>query len=521
MALSVNTSYAAGLNIPLVNQARAMHTTIERLSTGLRINSASDDPTGLTVSTRLQSRLRGVNAAIRNSLNGFSLFQTGEEALAELQNVLIAMRETTVASMSETLGTQDRDTLQLQMSELIKSAQTIVDQSTFNDKFLFDGNYRDQHLQLGESIDESLYVSFQNLNTSYLGRRTVVESSSGVDTSGRLIDGDSFTINGVSIRESQAEDDLVSTAANNASAIAKAAAINASSQETGVFAFVTATRTDAQATLNEHISEPGEQVLGSASAVQSIQLSGSTYIEINGAKISGFMVEDFDYNGNLVNAINDHTDQTGVYAELSNSYELVLVAPDGRNIALNYFGANEGLTLESRIGLKSGNEEGASGPEFANGGQAYGGGIRLESLNMIDANFGVEVNAYVGDLVGDYSHDQGYLFASQEENSVKNIAIDTARNRTQALKSIDVALDQLISQRSFMGGFLSRLEHNMNLLQGRFLEVNAAYSRVVDADIADEATKYALQQLQSQALASVAKESQALDVQLLDLLKEP
>ena len=516
MALSVNTSYAAGLNLPLINQARTMQKTIERISTGLRINSASDDPAGLAISTRLQSQVRGVNASIRNSLNGFSLLQTSEEAVAELQNLLTRMREVTVASLSETQGVQERETQQADMAELIQSAQNLVEQSSFNKKLLFDGNYLDQHLQIGESVEESLFISFQNLNPSYLGRRTVVESTSGVDTSSPLLDSDTFTINGVPIRESRASDDLLSSVDQAHSALAKAAAVNASSSDTGVFAYVLETRTDGQATLDAHLADPGDQIYGSSGAVQSVQMSGSTYLEINGAKISGFTVDDFDQGGNLVNAINDFTDETGVIAQLSNSYELVLRAPDGRNIALNYFGDNNGLTLEARIGLKSGNEadDGA-----ANGGYAYGGGIRLESLHMIDAHFGIEVNAYIGDLVGDYNHDQGYLFASQEENSVQRISLDTARNRTQALKTIDVAMDQLIAQRSFLGGLLSRLEHNMNVLQGRFFEVSAAYSRVIDADLADETSKLALQQLKSKSLNLVAQESKDLEVQLLELLK--
>jgi flagellin len=518
MALSVNTSYASGLNVPLVNQARAMQKTIERLSSGLRINTAADDPAGLTISTRLQSQVRGVNASIRNSLNGFSLFQTGEEALAELQTVLIKMREVTVQSMNDTNNTQDRVILQEEINELVKSASAIVDQSSFNQKMLFDGTYRDQHLQLGESVEESLFVSFQNLTTSYLGRRTVVESSSGVDTAEILIAGEVFTINGEVIRESSATDDLVSTVDNHTSAIAKVAAINASAEKTGVIAYATETRTDGQATLDAFVSDPGDQVYGNTGAVQSIQLSGGTYLEINGAKISGFTVQDLDQDGDLVNAINDFTDETGVYAELNNNYELVLSAPDGRNIALNYFGggADEGRTLESRIGLKSGNE---IEDNAANNGFAYGGGVRLESLNLIDVDFAGEVNTAIGDLAGDYLHSGVQLFATEEENAIKRIALDSERNRTQALKTIDVALDQLNTQRSFLGGLQSRLEHNMNVLEERFLAVSAAYSRVVDADIADETAKLALQQVQSKAFMSVVKEAKDLDAQLLDLLK--
>ena len=214
---------------------------------------------------------------------------------------------------------------------------------------------------------------------------------------------------------------------NENSAIAKAAAINSLSAETGVKAYATETRTDNQATLNAYV---GEQIYGATGAVQSVELTGSTYIQINGVKIGGFTVQDSDNDQELVKAINDVTSETGVSAELNSSQELVLVAPDGRNIALDYYGDANGITLESLIGLKSGNE---IADNAAQNGYAYGGGITLESLYTIEIDFGADVNTAVGDLVGDYTHSNLALFGATEDTSLSQLSLSSREGRDLSL----------------------------------------------------------------------------------------
>ena len=492
-----------------------IQTSVERLSSGLRINRAADDSAGLSISTRLQSKIRGINMAVRNNLDGFSLSQTADQALGEMQGVLQKMRELAVQSLNETYNEKDQQTLQIQMDDLKKSLQNIVDQTAFNGRTLFDGTYQAQQLQIGESIEDTLFVSLQNLENTYLGRRTLVESSSGVDTSSRLLDGDTFTLNGISIRESQASDDRVSTIDQAGSAISKAAAMNAHASETGVKAYATATRTDAQTTLNTHL---GAQLYGSTGAVQEVELTGSTYMEINGAKIANFTVSSADQDGQLIAAINEQTEYTGVYAEMSENQELVLIAPDGRNIAVNYYGDSDGLNLESLIGLKSGNDTVVDG--VANNGYAYGGGIRLESLYTIEADFGIEVNTVVGDLTGDYSHMSDYFFASREESSIQFMSLETQKDRNQTLNTLDVALEQINSQRGFLGGLTSRLESNTQSLQNQYVEISKAYSRIVDADFAEEVSKNVLHQIQLDALSTLLQKSSSFEVQMLRLIEQ-
>ena len=513
MVISINYSQAnSALQSGFRSNTQAIQRSLERLSTGKKINHARDNVAASAINTRLESQLRGISAAVRNSQDAFSLAQTGEATLGEMQNHLYRLRELTLQSLNDTISAQDLETVEKEVQDVVQALEGVVSGAQFNQKSLFDGSFQAQKLQLGSSVEESLFVSLQDLRTSFLGRRTVVESTSGVDTSSRLLDGDLFLINGISIRESQASDDQISVVDEENSAIAKAAAINAVSAQTGVTAHVTETRTDAQDTLNTYL---GLQTFGSTGAVQNVTLTGSTYIEINKVRIGGFSIQNNDGNKNLVNAINETTDQTGVYAELNQSQELVLIAPDGRNIALDYYGDSNGRDLEAAIGLMSGND---NTEVAAHNGYAYGGGLRLESLYTIDADFGVEVNTVVGDLVGDYQHSNAKLFVADEASALSQLSLGSRSKQNLALKTIDTAIKQLSSQRAFLGGLQSRLESNVNSLHQRYEAVSATVSRVVDTDFAEETSQLTLHQIKLNALASVMQRAPELNEQLVSSL---
>ncbi|MAD60280.1 MAG: hypothetical protein CMH49_02040 [Myxococcales bacterium] len=513
MVTSIQFSQAtSAIQSEFRSHTQTIQRSLERLSTGKKINHARDNVAASAINTRLESQLRGISAAVRNSQDAFSLAQTGEATIGEMQNQLYRLRELTLQSQNDTISQRDLETIEKEVFDIVQALEGVVSGARFNQKSLFDGSFKGQQLQLGANVEDSLFVSLQDLRTSFLGRRTLVKSSSGVDTSSRLLDGDIFLLNGVSVRESQASDDQVSVIDGANSAIAKAAAINAVARQTGVTAYVTETRTDVQDTLNTYL---GAQTFGATGAVQEVTLTGSTYIEVNHVKIGGFTVQDNDHHKDLVNAINDVTEETGVYAELNSRQELVLVASDGRNIALDYYGDRNGRDLETLIGLKSGNDhtEGS-----AHNGYAYGGGLRLESLYTIEADFGVEVNTVVGDLVGDYQHSNQSLFAANESSALSQLSLGSRSDRDQALETIDTAIEQITSQRSFLGGVQSRLESNVNSLHQRYEAVSATISRVVDVDFAEEASQLTLHQIKLNALASVMQRSPELNEQIVSLL---
>ena len=144
MGLFVNTNSAA-LNARrnLNNTTRANAQSVQRLSSGLRINSAKDDAAGLAISERMTSQIRGINQAVRNSGDGVSLAQTAEGALQETTNILQRMRELSVQAANDTNRSEDRESIQAEMDQLTGEINRIAEKTTFNNQKILDGGFAD------------------------------------------------------------------------------------------------------------------------------------------------------------------------------------------------------------------------------------------------------------------------------------------------------------------------------------------------------------------------------------------
>ena len=144
--------------------------------------------------------------------------------------------------------------------------------------------------------------------------------------------------------------------------------------------------------------------------------------------------------------------------------------------------------------------------------------MRLESLYTIDADFDVEVNAVIGDFAHDYSHSDRRLFFADESSAIANISLDSSTLRNKALKTIDTALEQISSQRAFLGGIQTRLESNTQALHQKYESISAAHGRIVDADFAEEISHLTLHRIKLDALASLMQRSPDISSQMLQLL---
>jgi len=160
-------------------------TAMERLSTGSRINSAKDDAAGLAISTRMESQVRGLNAAIRNANDGISLLQTAEGAMDEIGNMLQRMRELSVQAASDVNNSADRAGLDAEVQQLKAEIDRVVSTTRFNDKKLLDGSMSGS-LQVGAKAGETVNVNIANVSTLALG------TVSGVATTGAVTEA-SFT----------------------------------------------------------------------------------------------------------------------------------------------------------------------------------------------------------------------------------------------------------------------------------------------------------------------------------------
>lgn len=163
-------------------------TAIERLSSGRRINGAKDDAAGLSISTRMDAKVRGLNQAVRNSNDGISLAQTAEGAAGEVSNILVRMRELAVQSANGTSTTEDRDAIQLEVDALIAQVDDIATRTDFNGQSLLDGT-ANINIQTGVDSGETVNITIGDLQSAGLGVDALdLSTSAGASTALGLLD---------------------------------------------------------------------------------------------------------------------------------------------------------------------------------------------------------------------------------------------------------------------------------------------------------------------------------------------
>jgi flagellin len=170
MPLYINTNISS-LNAQrqLNNSGMELDKAMERLSSGMRINSASDDAAGLAISNRQTSQIRGLNQAVRNANDGISLIQTAEGALSESTNILQRMRELAIQSANGIYGDDDRATLDAEVQQLISELDRIAKSTSFNGQNILDGSMKKVDLQVGSEANQTIAISVQAVDSKTLG----------------------------------------------------------------------------------------------------------------------------------------------------------------------------------------------------------------------------------------------------------------------------------------------------------------------------------------------------------------
>jgi len=162
----INTNVGALMARTYATKANdKMQTSMERLSSGLRINSAADDAAGLAVANKMQSQLSGIKMAIRNSQDGISLVQTAESGMGEITNMILRMRELAVQMENGIYTSKDRDNAQLEINALLAEVDKIANNTRFNDVNVLDGSY-DQTIRAGNTNAETIKVNIGSLKTA-------------------------------------------------------------------------------------------------------------------------------------------------------------------------------------------------------------------------------------------------------------------------------------------------------------------------------------------------------------------
>ncbi|EKE16593.1 MAG: flagellin, partial [uncultured bacterium] len=244
MAQYINTNISS-LNAQnnLNKSQNSLQTALQRLSSGTRINSAKDDAAGLGIANRLNAQIKGLNQASRNANDGVSLAQTAEGALNTMADNLQRMRELAVQSANASNTGLDRAALQAEASQIAQELDRVATTTQFNGTNLLDGSFKSQTFQIGANAGQTLNVNMASARSADLGTGAgSALSSAGTHTAaaagGTTMASGDIIINGVTVGASSASSDNASSKDGSMSAIAKAAAINAVSDQTGVTAQV-------------------------------------------------------------------------------------------------------------------------------------------------------------------------------------------------------------------------------------------------------------------------------------------
>ncbi|EYE88780.1 flagellin [Fervidicella metallireducens AeB] len=172
--------------------------SMEKLSSGLRINRAGDDAAGLAISEKMRGQIRGLEQASRNAQDGISMIQTAEGALNETHSILQRMRELAVQSSSDTNVSTDRNAIQDEMNQLTKEIDRIATTTEFNTQKLLNGSFSNKDFQIGANENQKLTLSINKMDTASLGLTSTITINSGSVTGNKLADG-TYRVSGTSV----------------------------------------------------------------------------------------------------------------------------------------------------------------------------------------------------------------------------------------------------------------------------------------------------------------------------------
>lgn len=490
----------------LAKSGNDLATALERLSSGLRINSAGDDAAGLAISDRLTAQIRGSNQAARNASDAISLAQTGEGGLQEITNNLQRARELAVQSRNATNTESDRKSIDAEFQQLVSEIDRVAKDTSFNGRNVLDGSLGSAVFQVGANVGETIAVDFStSVRTNSIGQLSSVtykldnDTANDVDTLGDIVigttnvaaavDGANGLTDGSAARIADAINASSSTHGVTASASTASATYTAA--QVSSFAFTDAGTDD---TLTYTLTLNGTQVF--------TQGEGDT------AKTSSDIV-------GLVNAVSS---TTGVTATLNSDDSIEFSTKDGRNINLQEdLAGSTSADADSVVGY-FGNTLTATGATSATNTDIAKGSITLTS----DKQFSIDVAA-TGEEIFDTSVGTPPTVAggaaTVNVSALESSNVLTAEASDAAIQRLDQAISDVDVFRGKFGATINRFESTVANLQTSVENSSAARSRIRDADFAAETTELTRTQILQQAGTSVLSQANSNPQQILSLLQ--
>jgi flagellin len=524
MAQVINTNIAS-LNSQrnLTTSQASLSTSLQRLSSGLRINSAKDDAAGLAISERFTSQIRGNTTAARNANDGISLAQTAEGGLSTAGDLLQRIRELAVQSANGTNSDSDRKSIQNEVSALSQELDRVATTTQFNGQNVLDGSLTSSQFQVGANSGQTINVGIQSAKATDIGNNvlksvqngTATTTSSSTNTGTNAVTAQNLTFTSGTGTTTNVKVDI------GESAKKIAASVNALAANSGVKATATTTATITGA--------GGAGATGAiADGSFQFQLRGDNSVESdpNSTAVTiSAQVKGGDLSG-LAQAINAQVGTTGISAAVvtnttTGNKEVKLTNSSGAdiNIVNTNTATNDSLVTSQLRGA----DKAASGATAAVDGNlssfiaganppAAGTGTVVGGALEFSADTGFTLKSDTGtDIVN--------VSAGSDLQSVAKLDVSTVDGSNAALKTIDAALNQINSNRASLGAIQNRFASTIANLNTATENLSASRSRIQDTDFAAETASLTRGQILQQAGTAILAQANSLPNGVLSLLR--
>ncbi|OZY63354.1 flagellin N-terminal helical domain-containing protein [Pseudomonas fragi] len=556
MALSVNTNVTSQTVQKNLNKAGdSLSTSMTRLSSGLKINSAKDDAAGMQIANRLTSQVKGMTVAIANANNGSSIAQTAEGAMQESTNILQRLRELALQSANGDKSADDRASLQQEFTAKVGELTRISSTTTFGGRNLLDGSFQNQAFQVGADANQTISFGMSDISATGLKGSYGEASASGAASalSAKIVGG----VNDVAKFKAPGTDFVVPTAdetltINGADvSIAKGskiedaiAEINKQTSKTGVSASVDSAgkKINLSSAITFTAAGSAASTAGFATAAAPKAGAEAGEIRINGIKV------DITAEKSLVEtaaAITTLKDKTGVTAKVSDG-RLELTSAKGQSIDLADGVGATGPGSLSKLGLTAGSTEAKLTADTS--ASFNGVEVKFKKGDSIDTIVSSINSASTGVTASKNADNTLKLFSTKDitiadgsagtglaslglattakttnantvETTVSDLSVLTAEGAQQTIQALTGAIQQIDTQRSALGAVQNRFDSTVSNLQSISENSTAARGRVQDTDFASEAAELTKQQTLQQAATAILSQANQLPSAVMKLLQ--
>ncbi|MHA6606008.1 flagellin [Photobacterium damselae] len=538
MAITINTNVTAMTAQRNLNSASSsVADSMQKLSSGLRINSAKDDAAGLQISNRLTNQTNGLNVAMRNANDGVSMAQTAEGAMQESTKIMERMRELALQSANGSNSDKDRDAMQKEMGQLQSEMNRIADTTSFGGQNLLDGSFGEKTFQIGANSNETqslklMDVSSHALGRSYSGVQDTTAAKTNELTGGTSTGDSEFTVN----------------AGGKEHSIAVTKDMSAEDLEHKI------NNIDGLSDVKVTTAEEGVAAKDAVQATQTLDLSGNSKdfkLEIDGLSAIDVTAADAKDTNKLASTINSQinslisdaaanpTDTAKQAAAEKVKGMKAEVADDG---TLSLTGNEKGEQFNVKASFKaSANSTGSTikigstdivGTDVTTSGTAATGNVDTtngaaavaEKAAKFNIDFsGVKVDQGIDTLsLGGKgmaaTKDLAVNTGTVTTESVASLDLSTQDGAQNAIDVLDAAMESVDSKRAEIGAFQNRMNHTMSNLANINENVNASNSRIKDVDFAKETVNMTKGQILQQAGTSILAQAKQIPQAALSLL---